>query len=197
MRSLVELKNVSKTIAGHTILENVDLSIEQSAIITIKGPSGSGKTTLLALVAGFIKPDIGQVIRDRNLKVSFLFQDNFLENYLTVEENIAIYSPEVSAVEIIAIARQCGIDDKLSSYPSELSSGQKQRVGLSRALIQNPDIICLDEPTAHLDKDTEGAILDIIVKHSTPTYLIVSHSERVTSIGSVQLELSNGNLQIL
>lgn len=190
------------------ILQNVSLEINAGDCVGIKGESGSGKSTLLAVAGTLLTPSQGKVFINNNEvsnlssskkaqyrrnNISFIFQSPQLHDSLTVLQQVMNnaylnrFLPlqgqkkkqlQQSAIELL---EKIGLDDKLYSYPQELSGGQQSRVGIARALINNPDILLVDEPTASLDSQRSQEITELILQY-THEYniatMFVSHSEK-------------------
>jgi NitT/TauT family transport system ATP-binding protein len=168
-KPLIVLDNVwlkypgGKGTTSTTILENINLQIEENDIVSLLGPSGCGKSTLIRLVAGLIKPTQGVVkFRDRELDgicpgVAMVFQNFALFPWLTVAGNVHLplkqmkLSEEVIAQRTSHSLEMVGLAGYESTYPRELSGGMKQRVGIARALAANPELLCMDEPFSALD----------------------------------------------
>lgn len=186
--------------AGATrALEDVSLSMNKGEFLAIMGPSGSGKTTLLNLLSGIDKPTSGEVIISgkeisnmsgdelalfRRRQLGFVFQEFNLLDSLTVKENIMVpmilekksaFYMEEKALEMMNLF---GINDIANKYPYQISGGQQQRVAVSRALVNEPDIILADEPTGNLDSKSSATILkcfEKIVTEFQTTILVVTH----------------------
>lgn len=183
------------------------LMIAQGQRCAFVGPSGCGKTTLVYLIAGIRRPDSGTItVQDQNLvgqtdrqlrnyrisKIGFIFQEFDLLDYLTVRENILLpnfinpefrLSPEQDKAAR-RLAESMDLGDKLARHPGQLSQGEKQRVAICRALVNEPDIIIADEPTGNLDPRTSRAIIDIIhaqVRARGCTLLMVTHDYSLLS----------------
>ncbi len=181
-----------------TVPELVLESGERTAIV---GPSGTGKTTLLNLIAGLVTPDRGTIRLDgediaglgdgarrafRARRIGFVFQDFALLDYLTARDNIlypfrigAGLNVDASARDRAdALARACGIGDKLARHPAQLSQGEQQRVALCRALVTEPQLVLADEATGNLDPSNKTAILDLMFDRAADqgaTLLAVTH----------------------
>ncbi len=192
---MIEIRKLSKRFGEKEVLKNIDLVVEKGERIAIIGGSGCGKSTLLRLILGLQRPDNGRVLVDekdvhrisyealRKLRLKFgtLFQSSALFDSMTVAENVGF-----SLVENLRLpAGQVSdiVKDKLewvamSGYenqmPSQLSGGQRKRVGLARALAADPEIMLYDEPTTGLDPITSTHIEDLIVK--------LTQTRRVTSV---------------
>lgn len=213
---MIKLVNVSKGYSEgrilHTILSDVNLSINKGEIIIIYGKSGSGKSTLLNLLAGIDLPDKGNIFfedvnitalseKERTLfrrkRIGFIFQFFNLIPTLTVSENLKLplelnSIPFKKADEILD---EVGLLDRKNAYPDVLSGGEQQRVAIARALIHNPDFILADEPTGNLDFDTSKQIIDLIdriVKQQGKTMVMATHSNDVMGLADRVLTLKDG-----
>lgn len=189
---ILKLENVRKSYAGpdgnnRTILENLDLVIEAGDFISITGPSGCGKSTLLSIAGCLLKPNQGQVelmgnnttsLRDRELSqlrnrwLGFVFQSSHLIPTLTVLENVMIpktfarddahESEQKVKKRASGLLEELGIDNQASMLPYQLSLGQRRRVALARALINQPKLILADEPTGDLDLGRARQVADLL-----------------------------------
>ena len=206
---IISIKNLSKTFNSgqHNQVDavlDVSFSIHSSHCIVIKGPSGSGKSTLLSILGCLAKPTKGEYIcldkkvsrwsekfltQFRREHIGIVFQNFNLINGLTVEENVAMpLLPMNRSVKDIKdkskqTAKHLQIDHRLSFKVDTLSGGEMQRLAIARALINNPDIIIADEPTAHLDTELAKDILEIFnqLKAEGKTLIIASHDPLVES----------------
>lgn len=197
---MLEIKGIHKSFGKLEILKGVDLTLKKGDINVVLGQSGSGKTTLLRCIDFLEKPDAGEItIRDIHAdykkvsektiveirrKMSFVFQNyglfrnkNALENVmlgLTAVRKISKNEAKDMAVEAI---EKVGLADRLDHYPSQLSGGQQQRIGIARAIVTNPDVILMDEPTSSLDPGLVGEVLQTISKlaEDGATMIIVTH----------------------
>ena len=173
---MIEAKNIVKKFNSAKekviALNHVDLVVKKSEFVLIKGESGSGKSTLLFIIGGMLNPTSGKMIvnkkdlfslsesersKYRAGEIGFVFQSYHLLPYLNVLENIMLPNKlpmiHIQKTEVLKIANELGIADRLEHKPSQLSAGEKQRVALARALITNPSIILADEPTGNLDEN--------------------------------------------
>jgi putative ABC transport system ATP-binding protein len=183
----------------HLNVEGLFLNVKNKTAVI--GPSGFGKTTMLNLIAGILIPDSGKVtVNDklissytetdrRNFRISeigFVFQDFKLLEYLTVLDNILLPYRINSIMQLdnnaksnaVKLAKEMSIDDKLNKYPSKLSHGERQRVAICRALLNNPKIILADEPTGNLDPSNKEHIMKILfdyVDTYDSTLITVTH----------------------
>ena len=166
MNPLFSLKGITKSYDGTTILDEINLDIEQGYFYTLLGPSGCGKTTILKLIAGFETPDTGQVVyKDRDIqhlpankrKVNTVFQDYALFPHLNVYENIAFglklkkmkqQAIDQKVTEALKLVKLSGYETR---HIDELSGGQKQRIAIARAIVNEPEILLLDESLSALD----------------------------------------------
>lgn len=195
------------------IIENFSYVFRNSKMYLIKGSSGAGKTTLLSIIGLLDKPDSGLIsFDDRDLfnlsykertdfihkNIGFIFQDYNLLEGLTIEENILIHylgykgdlTEEKQRIE--AILKRLGLLHRKNHYPFELSGGEKQRVGIARALVKQPKLIICDEPISNLDKDNSEQIKNILIelKKSEKCTIIVScHTEDFDKIVDETIKL--------
>ncbi|MDO4280912.1 MAG: ABC transporter ATP-binding protein [Peptococcaceae bacterium] len=187
MHPAIQFNHVAKSYDGHTVIEDLNFSVEKGDFVTIIGASGCGKTTVLKMVNGLIQPSFGEIIVDgKNIaevdqtqlrrNIGYAIQGSVLFPHMTVEENIA-YVPNLlnkhnKDKTRRAISKWMAIvglaDDLRERYPAELSGGQQQRVGIARALAASPEILLMDEPF--------GAV-DAITRHQLQTELKHIHAE--------------------
>ena len=211
---IIELRNVSKSFDGETVLKNLSLDIHDKEFITLLGPSGCGKTTTLRIIGGFVEPDEGDVcfmgerINDlppykRN--VNTVFQRYALFPHLNVFENIAFglrvhRTPEREIVErvekMIALVNLKGFEKR---NVTTLSGGQQQRVAIARALVNNPKVLLLDEPLAALDlklrKDMQKELKNI-QQQTGITFIYVTHDQQeALSMSDTIVVMADGEIQ--
>lgn len=192
---MLELKNVVKSFNGKTIINNLNLKIQDGKILTIVGPSGAGKTTLLRCISGLEKIDSGEFLldgqpfdpyesRDNESVIGVVFQDFQLFPNLSVIDNITLapinvlHQKETEAKERVEnIIERLGLTKFVEQYPYQLSGGQKQRVAIARALAMNPSILCYDEPTSALDPGLRNEVSKLILdlKKNGITQVIITH----------------------
>lgn len=197
---MLELQNIKKSFGGTEVLKNVGLSVAKGDVVAILGPSGSGKTTLLRIANFLETADGGEMnfegevldlpkVSHRDAarirrKTGFVFQNYNLFRNLTALENVTEglrVVHKLSAAEAERIGREClekvGMGDRADHYPSQLSGGQQERVGIARAIAANPDVIFFDEPTSALDPELVGEVLAVIKKLAEEgrTLVIVTH----------------------
>ena len=217
---IIDIKKLTKTfIDGDrklNVLKDINLQIEKGSIVTIKGPSGSGKSTLLSIIGTLDSADTGDIlingknIRDelnidqlRNKNIGFVFQFHNLISELTLEENVCL--PKMIANELVdkneinELFEYFNLENRMNSFPNDLSGGEKQRVAVMRAIINNPSVIIADEPTGNLDQDNAQKITSLFQKLNTEknlTIIIATHDESVFNIGHKKYHLVDGFLKI-
>jgi ABC-type lipoprotein export system ATPase subunit len=221
---MIELRQVTKTFyrgrRGKQIpvkaVDRIDLKIDPGEFMVITGRSGCGKTTLLNLIAGLARPNSGQVFVDgvdiwtlkdeaisalRNLKMGFTFQVPSLIPTLNILDNVVVptlftskekqgdaYQRAGQALEAVGLSHQ------MDAFPRHLSAGEEKRVVIARAIINNPQVILADEPTANLDEITEKEVMALLKKiHAEGTTIIlVTHHPGLIGYGKRHLTMSDG-----
>ena len=200
-------------------LDCVDLEVSKSDYLAIVGPSGSGKSTLLHIIGGLDSPTQGKALfkeeniykmTDRDLSswrsknIGFIFQFYYLIEELNVLENIVVGANEVSRKYAFKKARELlkylEIEQKHNFFPSQLSGGEKQKVAIARALINEPEIILCDEPTGNLDKDSQDkvtALLDRMNKELGKTILLVTHNLELAKKAKKIIAIKNGKIECI
>lgn len=194
MAVLLELREISKRYDAPgeqkvSVLQDVNLQISEGEFVAILGPSGSGKSTLLRIVAGLVQSTSGTVsylgrrIVDTNPGVSMVFQSFALFPWLTVLENVELglrykeISPSEKKQKALQVIDMIGLDGFEGAYPKELSGGMRQRVGLGRALVMEPDILLMDEPFSALDvltaENLRRDLLELWLEKKIPTKSII------------------------
>ncbi len=218
---LIRLENVRKTYhmgsVDLTVLKGVNLEVEAGSFVTILGPSGSGKSTLLHIMSCLDTPTEGKVFLEdkdvsgfkedhlaeiRGRKIGFVFQQfNLLPN-LNALDNASLpllfqgISDNVGHARAKSLLTALGLEHRLTHRPTEMSGGEQQRVALSRALINNPDIIVADEPTGNIDSRTGEKIMNIFVDFHRrgKTVVIVTHDLDVARYGQEIVEIKDGQI---
>ena len=176
----IEIKNLNKKYKNFNAVQNLNFEIKKGSIVGLLGPNGCGKTTTLGMILGLIKPTSGIVningkdIENEKNRIEILEKINFISPYielpkkLTVKENLIVYGKMYSVQNLEEKINSLIIDlnliDLKNRKTGELSSGQKNRVSLAKSLINDPEILLLDEPTASLDPDTGDYIRGYIQK---------------------------------
>jgi putative ABC transport system ATP-binding protein len=219
---VVEVEDVVKRVrdgaSRRTVLEGVSLSIRAGELVVVRGPSGSGKTTLLAIVGAMLSPTSGEVRIDgeatsrlrephraeiRRRKVGFVFQDLQLVDGLSALDNVLL--PRVpdgvttdDGRKAKALLERRGLGPLADSKARGLSGGERQRVALCRSLFNDPKLVILDEPTAHLDDEQARAIADELAALAKEgrALLVATHDARIASSSGVDrtLDLAGGRL---
>jgi len=189
----IEINNLTKQFKNALAVKNISFKINKGKIIGLLGPNGSGKTTTIGMMLGLIKPSNGTVtINHKNIennRTSLLEKMNFISPYvelpkkLTVEENLKVYGRLYGVKnlkeKISSLMEKLNLTEFRSRKTGELSSGQKNRVSLAKALINDPEILLLDEPTASLDPDVGDYVRSFIEDYASnkgSTILLASHN---------------------
>ena len=215
---MIEIKNLTKSFGALNVLKGIDLHIEKGEIVSIVGPSGAGKTTLLQIIGTLDKPDSGQVIIDgtdvgklsggklsdfRNRHIGFVFQFHQLLPEFTALENVMIPAfiagmskkdARKRADELLAFM---GLSDRANHKPNELSGGEKQRVAVARALVNNPAVILADEPSGSLDSKNKEDLHRLFFElrdHFNQTFVIVTHDEHLAETTDRTIKMRDGML---
>ena len=218
---IVDIKKLTKTFSDGSkklhVLKDINLQIDKGSIITIKGPSGSGKSTLLSIIGTLDNADSGELLINginiedntdidklRNKSIGFVFQFHNLISELTLEENVSlpkmIAKEQLGKRELIELFEYFDLKDRMNSFPNDLSGGEKQRVAVMRAIINNPSIIIADEPTGNLDKENALKMMSLFQKLNTEkklTIIIATHDEDVFNIGLKKYQLVDGCLKLV
>lgn len=187
----------------------IDIEIGSGQFVGILGPSGSGKSSLLYLLSGLKNPTIGKIkfngkdLNDlsdteranlRLKKFGFVFQQPYLLGYLSALENILAISPE-RADRAKGLLADLGLDQKMNRFPHELSGGERQRVCVARALLNEPEVIFADEPTAALDHENGELVVDMLNKHRNQGSLImVTHDPVMIKDSDKILVIKDGTI---
>lgn len=218
---IVDIKKLTKTFSDGSkklhVLKDINLQIDKGSIITIKGPSGSGKSTLLSIIGTLDNADSGELLINgmsiedntnidklRNKSIGFVFQFHNLISELTLEENVSlpkmIAKEQLGKKELIELFEYFDLKDRMNSFPNDLSGGEKQRVAVMRAIINNPSIIIADEPTGNLDKENALKMMSLFQKLNTEkklTIIVATHDENVFNIGHKKYQLVDGSLELI
>ena len=213
---MIDIKAITKSFGNLQVLKGIDLHIDKGEVVSIVGPSGAGKTTLLQIIGTLDKPDSGTIMlngvkteqlkrnelaRFRNLHIGFVFQFHQLLPEFTALENIMIpaYIAKISSKEACAKAKELldfmGLTDRASHKPNELSGGEKQRVAVARALMNNPSVILADEPSGSLDTKNKTELhrlfFDLRDKFGQ-TFVIVTHDENLARVTDRTIFMKDG-----
>ena len=191
--NIIEVKKLNKIYDKTIAVKDLSFVINKGKIIGLLGPNGCGKTTTIAMILGLVKPTSGEVIiKGKNIekeRINLLEKMNFISPYvelpkkLTVEENLKVYAGLYGVKnvneKISELVNELRLNKFLKKKTGELSSGQKNRISLAKALINDPEILMLDEPTASLDPDTGDFVRSFIEHYSSKTnvtILLASHN---------------------
>ena len=223
MNNIIELSNLTKTfdnLKKIKVLKKISYKFRKGKIYSLMGPSGSGKSTLLNLLSLIDRPNSGSIIIDnkqinfnntekndilRANKIGIIYQqDNLLPDF-TALENIYLASLAANNDKKLAVSRakvllkKVGLLNRMDHFPSQLSGGEKQRISIARALINNPQIILADEPTGSLDMDTAKVVFDILKKQINSNRLIIfaTHNRFFANKSDCLLEIVDGNIKTI
>ena len=210
MLNLVKVTNLKKSYGSKEAVKGISFEIKENEILGLLGPNGSGKTTTMGMMLGLLKPSNGEILIDgKNIeknRIEILKKINFISPYielpkkLTVKQNLIVYgklySVENLEKRIEYLVEKLRLSDLLNQITGELSSGQKNRVGLAKALINNPEVLLLDEPTASLDPeigDFVRTFLENYKKEKKISILLASHNmNEVTRLCKSILMMKDG-----
>lgn len=218
--SILEVKNIKKNFTLEKnkieILKGISVKIKKGEFVAIMGSSGSGKSTFLSIIAGLDKPTSGSVTLDneiltnlnedklakmRNEKIGFIFQSFYLIPSLTAKENVMFpleISKKLNEKKVDGLLERVKLSHRKNNYPNQLSGGEKQRVAISRALINNPAIIFADEPTGNLDSKNGEDILKLLLElkeEFKTTLVVVTHEEKLAKKADRILMLKDGKIE--
>ena len=215
---MIEIKGVTKSFGSLQVLKGIDLRIEKGEIVSIVGPSGAGKTTLLQILGTLDKPDGGSVVVDgietstlstnklsefRNTHLGFVFQFHQLLPEFTAIENIMIpayiagMKPKEARSRAEELLAFMGLSDRATHKPNELSGGEKQRVAVARALMNNPAVILADEPSGSLDSKNKEELHKLFFELRDKfgqTFVIVTHDETLATLTDRTIHLKDGRI---
>ena len=216
---MINVENITKSFGSLQVLKGIDLHIDKGEVVSIVGPSGAGKTTLLQIIGTLDRPDSGSVCVDgidtttlsqkkladfRNRHIGFVFQFHQLLPEFTAIENIMI--PAYIAGTSTKAARQraeellnfMGLSDRATHKPNELSGGEKQRVAVARALVNNPAVILADEPSGSLDSKNKAELHQLFFDlrdRFGQTFVIVTHDESLATLTDRTIHLRDGLIE--
>ena len=221
MNNFIELKSIDKTFDTARkikVLKKVSYKFKKGKIYSLMGPSGSGKSTLLNLISLIDRPTSGSILIEnktinfnnvsqndflRAKKIGIIYQqDNLLPDFTSLE-NISLASlasglnKKTSTLKAKNLLNKIGLSNRSNHYPSQLSGGEKQRVSIARALINEPEIILADEPTGSLDLKTAKEIFEILKNqiNSNRTIIFATHNRFFANKADCILEIVNGNIK--
>jgi lipoprotein-releasing system ATP-binding protein len=213
---MIRVKEIRKSFGTLEVLKGIDLQVAPAEIVSIVGASGAGKTTLLQIIGTLDRPDAGQIwIRDkeigpmddrrlaafRNKEIGFVFQFHHLLPEFTALENVCIPAficrtsrskAEKRAKELLDYLR---LSDRLEHKPTELSGGEKQRVAVARALMNNPAVILADEPSGNLDSENQRDLHQLFLRlrdEFQQTFVIVTHDTALATLSDRVITMRDG-----
>ena len=223
MSNLIQLSNINKSFLSLkriNVLKKISYKFKSGKIYSLMGPSGSGKSTLLNLLSLIDRPSSGSIIIDnkkidpnnsqkndllRANKIGIIYQQDNLLSDFTAIENLILASlasgknkEDASNISKIML-KKVGLAKRLNHYPSQLSGGEKQRVSIARALINNPQIILADEPTGSLDIETAKGIFELLKNQIKPDRIIIfaTHNRFFANKSDCLLEIVDGNIKTI
>lgn len=216
---MIDVKGITKSFGKLQVLKGIDLHIDKGEVVSIVGPSGAGKTTLLQIIGTLDKPDSGTVSVDgvdvsglsekkladfRNQHIGFVFQFHQLLPEFTALENIMIPAfiagkgRKEARERAEELLRFMGLSERASHKPNELSGGEKQRVAVARALVNNPAVVLADEPSGSLDSKNKAELhqlfFDLRDKFGQ-TFVIVTHDENLAQLTDRTIHMKDGMLE--
>ena len=212
MQNSIEVINLSKSYKSKQAVNNINFKINENEIVGLLGPNGCGKTTTIGMILGLLKPTSGQVLINgidiEKNKISLLHKMNFISPYielpkkLTVKQNLTVYGKLYNINNlndrINYLSNKLRLNNLLDKITGELSSGQKNRTSLAKALINEPTVLLLDEPTASLDPETGDFIrtfLENYKKEKKIAVLLASHNmDEVKRLCGSVLMMNDGNI---
>lgn len=213
---MIDITGITKSFGSLQVLKGIDLHIEKGEIVSIVGPSGAGKTTLLQIIGTLDQPDAGSVSVDgietnrlssnklsdfRNRHLGFVFQFHQLLPEFTAIENIMIpayiagVKPKDARLRAEELLEFMGLSDRGTHKPNELSGGEKQRVAVARALVNNPAVVLADEPSGSLDTKNKEELHRLFFELRDKfgqTFVIVTHDETLATLTDRTIHLKDG-----
>src|SRR5258708_14548221 len=197
---MISVRDLYKSFGDNHVLRGIDLDVFEKENVAVLGRSGTGKSVLIKIICGLVKPDSGKVnvlgkeldtlndkeLRELRLQVGFSFQNSALYDSMTVRENLAFplvrnarhLSKKEVASEIESVLNDVGLSKTINQMPSELSGGQRKRIGIARTLILRPKIMLYDEPTSGLDPITSieiNNLINLVRQKFNTTSVIITH----------------------
>ncbi|MFL2589486.1 MAG: ABC transporter ATP-binding protein [Parvicellaceae bacterium] len=209
---------IHKSINEISILNGIDISINEGEIVSVVGKSGAGKTTLLQILGTLEKPTTGRVLFNdkdvfqlnenelaafRNKNIGFVFQSHHLLPEFTALENVCIPAYIAKSTKKSANERAkhlidlMGLSDRFNHKPSELSGGEQQRISVARALMNNPQVVLADEPSGNLDSKTAESLHELFFKLrevNQQTFIIVTHNNKLADLADKKITIKDGKM---
>jgi lipoprotein-releasing system ATP-binding protein len=213
---LIQADNIKKSFGALQVLKGINLEIPPGKIYSIVGSSGAGKTTLLQIIGTLSKPDMGNIYYNgknisslgekelsafRNREIGFVFQFHHLLPEFTALENVEIPAfiarrqKKEAEAEALKLLSYLGLSDRIHHKPSELSGGEKQRVAVARALINNPSVVLADEPSGNLDSTNRDELHDLLFRlrdDMGQTFIIVTHDDHFAERSDKIIHIRDG-----
>ncbi|MDD4646446.1 MAG: ABC transporter ATP-binding protein [Bacteroidales bacterium] len=217
---MIRIREISKSFGNLEVLKGIDLDVASGEIVSIVGPSGAGKTTLLQIMGTLNRPDAGQIwIRNteissmddrklatfRNREIGFVFQFHNLLPEFTAIENVCIpaficKTPRAAAMKRAAeLLDYLRLTDRMEHKPAELSGGEKQRVAVARALMNNPAVILADEPSGNLDSENQRDLHQLFLRlrdEFHQTFVIVTHDTTLATLSDRVITMRDGRIAV-
>ena len=175
---ILETRHLSKIYGNKRAVHNLNLQIEAGSFTAILGPNGAGKSTTIQMLTRLLQPTTGEILYNSNIKLGVVFQNSVLDDMLTVRENLDIRAGQYNMIDkgkVDSLIEQLGLKKFSTQLYGTLSGGQKRRVDIARALLNNPDVLFLDEPTTGLDIQTRKVIWDLIHHLQMKEKILTTH----------------------
>lgn len=213
---MIQTENIKKSFGALQVLKGINLEIPPGKIYSIVGASGAGKTTLLQIIGTLSKPDMGNIYYNgknistlgekelssfRNREIGFVFQFHHLLPEFTALENVEIPAfiarrqKKEAEAEALRLLSYLGLSDRIHHKPSELSGGEKQRVAVARALINNPSVVLADEPSGNLDSTNRDELHNLLFRlrdDMGQTFIIVTHDDHFAERSDKIIHIRDG-----
>lgn len=215
---MIQIEGITKSFGQLQVLKGIDLNIDKGEVVSIVGPSGAGKTTLLQIIGTLDRADAGRVVINgtdvsrmkekelsafRNREIGFVFQFHQLLPEFTALENVTIpamikgVSANEARRQALDMLKFLGLSDRASHKPAELSGGEKQRVAVARALMNNPSVVLADEPSGSLDTKNKEELHNLFFELRDKlgqTFVIVTHDEGLASQTDRTIHMLDGRI---